>query len=144
VLDGPDRRGCQSPAANRSRARPGSDARNAGPAAARNAALAASRGEFIALPDGNGLGEAPFLDRQLAIFEARPDVDLVTGNGRFFGGRCHGTPVRRWPDPRPPITLATIIADEQAVFVMTVFRRRVFERIGGFDEAVRGNQDFEY
>jgi glycosyltransferase involved in cell wall biosynthesis len=118
--------------------------RNAGPAAARNAALAAARGEFIALLDGDDVWEPRFLERQLAIFEARPDVDLVTGNGRFLGGPWHGTPARPWPDPRPPITLATIIADEQAVYVMTVFRRRVFECIGGFDEGIQTNEDFEF
>lgn len=118
--------------------------RNAGPAAARNAALTASRGEFLALLDSDDLWEPAFLQQQLAVFAARPDVDLVTGNGRFLGGRRHGEPVRPSPDTRPPVTLETIICDEQAVFVMTVFRRRVFEAIGFFDEAVRGNEDFEY
>jgi hypothetical protein len=80
----------------------------------------------------------------MAVFDADPGVDLVTGNGRFLGGPQHGQVVRPFPDPRPPVSLTTIISDEQAVFVMTVFRRRVFDRIGGFDESLRTNEDFEY
>jgi glycosyltransferase involved in cell wall biosynthesis len=118
--------------------------RNRGAAAARNTALSASRGEFIALLDGDDIWEPEFLERQMAVFAVEPDVDLVTGNARFLGSRRHGEAVRPWPDPRPPITLATIIGDEEAVFIMTVFRRRVFDAIGGFDKSIRTNEDFDY
>jgi glycosyltransferase involved in cell wall biosynthesis len=117
---------------------------NRGPGAARNAGLDAARGKFIALLDSDDIWEPPFLERQLAILGARPDVDLVTGNGWSLGGPRHGTLVHPHPDPRPPITLATIIADEEAVFVMTVFRRRVFESIGGFNESPGMSEDFDY
>jgi glycosyltransferase involved in cell wall biosynthesis len=120
------------------------DAPHIGLPAARNAALDASRGEFLALLDSDDIWEPKFLERQMAVLIADPAVDLVTGNGRFLGSRRHGAPVRPWPDPRPPIMLASIIADEEAVFVMTVIRRRVFETIGGFDESLTTNEDFEY
>jgi glycosyltransferase involved in cell wall biosynthesis len=117
---------------------------NQGPAAARNLALAASQGQFIALLDSDDIWEGEFLECQMAVFAAEPSVDLVTGNARYLGSERHGAPVRPWPDSRPAISLATIIRDEEAVFVMTVFRRRVYETIGGFDESVKGNEDFDY
>jgi glycosyltransferase involved in cell wall biosynthesis len=117
---------------------------NNGPSAARNAAMRLARGEFLALLDSDDIWERQFLARQMAVFAERPDVDLVSGNGRYLGSRWHGRPVGPWPDPRPPLTLATIISDERAVFVMTVFRRRVLEAIGGFNESLRGNEDFDF
>jgi glycosyltransferase involved in cell wall biosynthesis len=117
---------------------------NKGLAAARNTGLQAARGEFFALLDSDDLWESRFLERQMTTFEAHPQVDLVTGNGRYLGGACHGAAVRPFPDPRPPLTLNTIITDEEAVFVMTVFRRRVYETIGGFDDTLRTNEDFDY
>jgi glycosyltransferase involved in cell wall biosynthesis len=117
---------------------------NRGPGAARNAGLQVARGAFIALLDSDDIWEPPFLERQLAVLDARPDVDLVSGNGWSLGGPRHGTLVHPHPDPRPPITLATIITDEEAVFVMTVFRRRVFESIGGFVETPGMSEDFDY
>jgi GT2 family glycosyltransferase len=37
-----------------------------------------------------------------------------------------------------------MIADETAIFIMTVFRRRVYDAIGGFDESFRCNEDYDY
>jgi hypothetical protein len=37
-----------------------------------------------------------------------------------------------------------MIADETAVFIMSVFRRRVYERIGPFDETLRTNEDYDF
>jgi glycosyltransferase involved in cell wall biosynthesis len=117
---------------------------NGGLAAARNTALSAARGEFFALLDSDDLWEPGFLEHQMKTFSSAPSIDLVTANGRYLGGAWHGELVRPCPDRRPPTTLSTIIADEQAVFVMTVFRRRVYETIGGFDETLRTNEDFDY
>ena len=117
---------------------------NGGPSVARNAAIKVARGDFFAILDSDDIWEGEFLAQQMAVLAAHPQVDLVTSNARNLGGHRHGLPVRPWPDHRPPITLERIIADEQAVFIMTVFRRRVYDKIGGFDEALRGNEDFDY
>lgn len=117
---------------------------NGGPSKARNAAIAIARGQFFALLDSDDIWEPEFLARQMAVFAKHPEADLVSGNGRFLGGARHGLTVRPCPDARPPITLETIITDEEAVFVMTVFRRSVHEKVGGFDESLRGNEDFDY
>ena len=71
-------------------------------------------------------------------------MDIVTGNAWFLGSGLHGRPARPWPDPRPAPKLADILADETAVFIMSVFRRRVYESIGPFDESLRTNEDYDF
>jgi glycosyltransferase involved in cell wall biosynthesis len=116
---------------------------NGGPSAARTAGLAAASGEYMASRRGRRV-EEEFFAPDMAVFTDIPTVDLVTGNGWNLGGSRHGQPVRPFPDRRPALTLASFISDERAVFVMTVFRRRVFEAVGGFDQLLRGNEDFDF
>jgi glycosyltransferase involved in cell wall biosynthesis len=115
-----------------------------GISAARNTAMREATGEFFALLDSDDLWEPSYLAAEFAIFAEYPDVDIVTGNGWFLGGRLHGRPARPWPDTRPQPTLANILADETSVFIMSIMRRRVYEAIGGFDEALHSNEDYEY
>jgi glycosyltransferase involved in cell wall biosynthesis len=115
---------------------------NRGLAGARNSALRASRGDFFALLDSDDLWEPTFLAEQLAILHARPDVDIVTGNGWYLGGAKHGQIAR--PESRPTPDLASIIGDEWSVFIMSVFRRQVYTVIGSFDESMRSNEDYDF
>jgi len=117
---------------------------NRGLAGARNTALRASRGEAFALLDSDDVWEPEFLAQQMAILDARPDVDIVTGNGWYLEGPNHGKVARPSPDPRPDPTLASIIGDEWSVFIMSVFRRRVYTEIGPFDETMRSNEDYDF
>jgi glycosyltransferase involved in cell wall biosynthesis len=117
---------------------------NAGLSSARNAALRIARGSYIALLDGDDVWDRGFLDAQLAVFDARPDVSVVTGSAFFLGGAHDGEPVRPVPDRRQDPTLAAILEDEEAVFIMSMFRRSVYEAIGGFDESMRTNEDYDF
>jgi glycosyltransferase involved in cell wall biosynthesis len=117
---------------------------NRGLAGARNSGLRASRGEFFALLDSDDLWEPEFLAQQVAILRARPDVDIVTGNGWYLGGLKHGQLARPYPDTRPDPVLSSIIGDEWSVFIMSVVRRGVYTRIGPFDEAMRSNEDYDF
>jgi glycosyltransferase involved in cell wall biosynthesis len=117
---------------------------NGGISAARNSALRASRGAVLAILDSDDLWRPDYLEAQLAVLEARRDVDLVTGNAWNLGSRLDGQAARPFPDGRPDPDLATILGDETAVFIMTVFRRKVYETIGGFDEGFRTNEDYDY
>jgi glycosyltransferase involved in cell wall biosynthesis len=117
---------------------------NRGLAGARNSALRASRGEFFALLDSDDLWEPEFLAEQMAILQAHPEVDIVTGNGWCLGGAKHGQLARPYPDPRPAPELASIIGDEWSVFIMSVVRRHVYTTIGPFDEEMRSNEDYDF
>jgi glycosyltransferase involved in cell wall biosynthesis len=117
---------------------------NGGISVARNHAIRVATGEFLAILDSDDLWEPGYLEAQLAIFAAHPDVDIVTGNGWFLGGRLHGRPARPWPDSRPQPTLATILGDEEAIFILSIMRRRVYDTIGGFDERLRSNEDYDF
>jgi glycosyltransferase involved in cell wall biosynthesis len=117
---------------------------NGGISAARNRALRESSGRFVALLDSDDLWEPRYLEAQLAILRGHPDIDVVTGNGRFLGGRRSGELARPWPDARPHPTLRNMLEDETAVFIMSIFRRRVYDTIGGFDESLRTNEDYDF
>lgn len=117
---------------------------NQGLAAARNAALAVAKGECFALLDSDDLWEPSFLASQMSVLDRDAGVAIVTGNARYIGGPEHGAPVRPHPDPRPDPNLRTILGDERAVFIMSVFRRSVFDRIGGFKPKFRTNEDYDF
>jgi glycosyltransferase involved in cell wall biosynthesis len=117
---------------------------NGGISAARNEALARATGAVIAILDSDDVWLPEFLEKQLRILAQQPEIDVVTGNAWFMGSRRDGQLARPYPDLRPAPDLLNLIADEQCVFIMSVFRRRVYDTLGGFDVTMRSNEDYDY
>ncbi len=117
---------------------------NGGISAARNRALANAAGPVIAILDSDDVWLPQHLERQLRILEQHPEIDIVTGNAWFIGSRLDGQLARPCPDPRPNPDLMNLLADEECVFIMSVFRRHVYDTIGGFDVTMRSNEDYDY
>jgi glycosyltransferase involved in cell wall biosynthesis len=116
---------------------------NGGVSAARNTAIASASGTYIALLDSDDVWMPDYLEAQVRTLSLNPDVDIVTANAINIGGRCDGLPY--WPLAEPrEITLREMIVREDAVHIFSVFRRTVLDRVGGFDPAFRGNEDYYF
>jgi glycosyltransferase involved in cell wall biosynthesis len=104
---------------------------NRGPAAARNAGIAASTGELIAFLDMDDLWAPGHLNRLAAALEGEPGFQMAQGLIRNFlhvDGRAFYCSL-----PYRFINLGSF-----------VFRRRVFEECGVFEESMRFAEDFDF
>jgi len=115
-----------------------------GPSAARNTAIAHARGSYFALLDSDDLWAPAFLDSQMAVFASLRRADIVTGNAYNLGGAHDGQPVNPAATACREISLLNILERENSVFIMSVFRRAIIERIIGFDETLPLNEDYDF
>jgi glycosyltransferase involved in cell wall biosynthesis len=123
---------------------------NAGISASRNLAIQAARGEYIALLDSDDRWMPTFLEAQLSILSRDPTIDAVSCNAINEGGSFHGQLFKHehlfkhGDIGLRPISLLQMVEVEDAVCILTVFRRRVIAGIGLFNTTLRGNEDYEF
>ena len=102
-----------------------------------------ARGRYFAFLDSDDEWAPTFLERQIAVLEARPDVDVLFGNAFYRGGARDGQPARpTMPDGRC-WGLADLLADDSLHFIMAVFRREVIDAVHGFNPAFLTNEEYE-
>jgi glycosyltransferase involved in cell wall biosynthesis len=117
---------------------------NGGSAAARNVAISRSTGEFLALLDSDDVWMPGFLSAQLDILLCNPQVDIVSANAISMGGVLDGRPLKPIGDSWYYLDLKHLLEVEDAVCIMSMFRRSVIDRIGLFDPAVWSNEDYDF
>jgi GT2 family glycosyltransferase len=115
-----------------------------GSSSARNTGMAAARGPFFAFLDSDDEWLPAFLQVQLSAFDECPDAAIVTGNAVSVGGPLHGRPLRPVVSGRRRLALLDMIEHEDSVNIMSVFRREVFETIGGFDHGFCQSEDYDF
>ena len=116
--------------------------RHTGLSAALNAAVSLARAPLIARMDVDDVADPRRLELQLAFLEAHPDVGLLGTAVRLTD--YHGSDLGVW---RPPTADADIrrrmIRSNQFAHPTIVFRKSLFESIGGYREDMPLAQDYD-
>jgi glycosyltransferase involved in cell wall biosynthesis len=109
---------------------------NQGLVAARNAGIAAACGEYILPLDADDRIATTYLEKGVAILDGDPAIGVVYGWAEYFGSRTG-----RWELPDfSPVRLLV----ENMVYCTALFRRRDWQKVGGYDPAMRyGWEDWE-
>jgi glycosyltransferase involved in cell wall biosynthesis len=120
-----------------------SDGTNRGAAACRNRAMAIARGRYFALLDSDDLWHPTFLAAQIGLLE-RSAVHVVTSNAYNLGGALDRLPLAPVTPSCHRISFLDMLEHEDAVCIHSVFRRAVYDAIGGFDERLARSEDYDF
>lgn len=109
---------------------------NRGLPAARNAGIANARAPYILPLDSDNMIEPEYMSRAIDVLDYSPETGVVYANPRFFGD--NGV-LRRVPD----FSLNRLLVGNY-IDACAVFRKSAWERSGGYDEALKGYEDWEF
>lgn len=110
---------------------------NQGLAAARNNGIREANGEFILPLDADDRIGPTYLEKAIAVFEAKPDVGIVYCKAETFG-EVQGA----WNIPE--YSLEKMLLDN-IIFCSAMFRKKDWEKVGGYDtDMTYGWEDYDF
>lgn len=123
---------------------------NRGQCAAANRAFAESRGEYIKYFDADDLLSPHFISEQMMRLKGRIDAVASARWGRFYNDdpathRIESEPAL-WKDMNPADWLVESWINARSMMQcgLWLIPRQVIERVGGWDESLTLNNDFEF
>jgi glycosyltransferase involved in cell wall biosynthesis len=119
--------------------------RNGGTASARNVAAKASSAPLLCLLDADDFLLPDYIDHMLAFIDAHPEFDIYSADGYRLLEDGSTVPETHYKE----VGLGSFSVEDMLVrnrlMVHNVFRREVFDAIGGFDEDVRiAAEDYDF
>ncbi|WP_051463184.1 glycosyltransferase family 2 protein [Deferrisoma camini] len=117
--------------------------RNRGVAAARNTGAGLARGEFLAFVDADDLWTPQKLTRQIEA-ASEPDVVLLVHTDLGYIDETGAPHPRPWPmwTTADGDCFAELLRSNGVAASAALVRRPAFERCGGFEEGLRGTEDY--
>jgi glycosyltransferase involved in cell wall biosynthesis len=114
-----------------------------GQAAARNSGFAAASGELIAFNDADDIMLPERIAVQVEHLQSNPQVALIIGGQELMIEEEAGAPF--WHPDADSLMRRAGRPERGNVHTMTpLFRREVFERVGGFDETMVAGEDVDW
>lgn len=114
---------------------------NVGAARARNLAVSVSDSKFLAIMDADDISRPTRLNRQIVEFGKYPDSAAVASQLAEFGP-WGGPVVSRWPTSPKAIRARQDRMKMPIPHPSSMYTRRDFVRVGGYDELCRRAEDY--
>jgi len=110
---------------------------NGGLSSARNAGIRAAKGDYVLMLDADDLIHPDYITAGVAALENNPDLGYVTCHARNFGALDNAY----IPVGFVPALMLALNTDGKCA---NLYRRKVFEDCGGYDEVLVSYEDWDF